>query len=570
MTKNYLLILLAVSELAFGQIYFKDSATEMGVGVSPGLTYLGNGISFFDFDDDGWDDITLTTETGESLRFFKNVSGSFVEQFYLSPPLTHETKQVNWVDFDNDGDKDLFVTSPSNANRLYENIGSMVFQDISASAGFPATTEYTFGASWGDYDNDGYLDVFLSNYDNVSLTVPNSLYKNIGDGTFTNVTATAGLSSASYLSFCSAFFDFNNDGYQDIFVANDRYTYPNFMYKNNGDGTFTDDPQALDDGIFLDAMSATIGDFNNDGYFDIYMTNTSAGNILLKNNGNETFTNIAVSSGTAFNAIGWGAVFLDAENDMDLDLYVSGMYYNTNLLPYAFYENNNDETFSEPAGSGFEIDEVTSFSNAIGDLNNDGKFDLVVSNYDNEEIFVWENETSTSNNWLKINLEGTISNRDGIGSVIEIGINGQKQFRYTLCGEGYLSQNSGSEIFGLGSNLMVDYVKVNWLSGIEDVYNNVAANQVLNIEEGSETLNVDDDFQVHVQYFPNPVKDNLIIRATQPIQSVSVFNLLGQEIKSERPNKSNLEIDMSALRSGTYILQLKASNGRKHIKFVKN
>ncbi|NND26343.1 MAG: CRTAC1 family protein, partial [Flavobacteriaceae bacterium] len=461
MIKNYPLILLFCIgfQVSNAQIAFADRATALGMTHSAGTTFLGNGITFFDYNNDGWDDVTMCSETGTALKFFKNVNGTFVEEVLITPAITYNTKQVNWVDIDNDGDKDLFVTSDTDGNRLFENTGSMTLVDITTTAGIPTGNLYTYGASWGDYNNDGFLDVYISNRDEVGFSTPNYLYRNNGDHTFTDVSTTVGLNTDAHSSFCSAFFDMDNDGDQDLFVANDRNIYPNFLYKNNGDGTFTDISASSGAGIYMDAMSATIGDYNHDGWMDIYITNTFEGNVFLRNNGNETFQDVATSTGTEFNAIGWGSLFFDAENDMDLDIYVSGkLDGNPSLIPYAFYENHNDGTFSEPSPTGFESDNSSSYANATGDFNNDGLFDIVVSNDFDDNMFLWENQTTTTNNYLKIKLEGTVSNRDGIGSVIEIGIGANKQYRYTLCGEGYLSQNSSNEIFGLGSHTMVDYI----------------------------------------------------------------------------------------------------------------
>ncbi|MCP4801292.1 MAG: VCBS repeat-containing protein, partial [Bacteroidetes bacterium] len=167
-------------------------------------------------------------------------------------------------------------------------------------------------------------------------------YRNNGDATFTDVSSSAGISNLNHLSLCASFFDFNNDGWQDIYIANDRFTTSNILYKNNGNGTFTDVSSSSGSGITMDAMSTTIGDYNSDGFLDIYITNTSSGNYFLENNGDETFTNIASSNGTLFQSISWGAVFLDADNDSDLDLYVSGMRDGTSgQLPSAFYQNDN-------------------------------------------------------------------------------------------------------------------------------------------------------------------------------------------------------------------------------------
>lgn len=563
MIKNYpFIVLFCIGfQVSNAQIAFADRATALGMTHSAGTTFLGNGISFFDYNNDGWDDVTMCSETGTALKFFKNVNGTFVEEVLITPAITYNTKQVNWVDIDNDGDKDLFVTSDTDGNRLFENTGSMTLVDITTTAGIPTGNLYTYGASWGDYNNDGFLDVYISNRDEVGFSTPNYLYRNNGDHTFTDVSTTVGLNTDAHSSFCSAFFDMDNDGDQDLFVANDRNIYPNFLYKNNGDGTFTDISASSGAGIYMDAMSATIGDYNHDGWMDIYITNTFEGNVFLRNNGNETFQDVATSTGTEFNAIGWGSLFFDAENDMDLDIYVSGkLDGNPSLIPYAFYENHNDGTFSEPSPTGFESDNSSSYANATGDFNNDGLFDIVVSNDFDDNMFLWENQTTTTNNYLKIKLEGTVSNRDGIGSVIEIGIGANKQYRYTLCGEGYLSQNSSNEIFGLGSHTMVDYIKVTWLSGIVDYFYNVNANQLFNITEGNGTLSILNYPKSGLKIYPNPAENMLNIKSPERINSVEIFNSLGQNVGDFDYDQNELKLNVSHLKPGTYFFKIESRN----------
>jgi len=558
--------------LAIGQINFQDQATTLGLGYITGNTYLGNGVSFCDYNNDGWDDITTSTEDGLSVKFFKNVNGVFTIDPIVLPNLLYQTKQVNWVDFDNDGDKDIFVTSDVNYNRLFENDGNMNFTDITEVAGFPTTTMFTYGASWGDINNDGLLDVFISNRDG-TYTYTNKLYQNDGDGTFTDVTVSAGVDD-SRLSFCSAFFDYNNDGWQDIYVSNDKYYTVNLLYENNGDGTFTDMSQASQTDLSIDAMTTTIGDFNNDGWFDIYVTNTQEGNSLLKNNGDGTFTDIATTSGTSFESFGWGASFLDADNDKDLDLYVSGSF-NFEIpccLPSAFYENMNDETFTMSPSNGFVGDLRESYSNAIGDVDNNGLPDIVVTNNLHENMFLWRNLTATANNYLKVKLQGTISNRDGIGSKIEISINGEKQYRYTLCGEGYLSQNSNTEFFGVGTATAVDYVKVNWLSGEEDIFYNVPVNQTVSVLEGSETLSVNTP-QEHTELivFPTVFDDHInIVSPKQEVGKIQVYDILGKEVYNEDIIQINRKkIDLNNLNSGVYILVFSNSKKSQKIKITK-
>lgn len=552
------------------QVTFQNQATQLGLGLSCGTTYLGNGVSFYDYNGDGWDDITINTQDGEGLRFFKNVNGSFVEEFLGTNAITYQTKQTNWVDFDNDGDQDLFVTSDTNGLKLFENTGNLVLQDITVAAGFPTINMDSYGSSWGDYNNDGFLDVFVSN--RTSL-IGNKLYRNNGDGTFIDVSLTAGIDSVGHGSFCSAFFDFNNDGFQDIYISNDKPINPNILYKNNGDGTFSDVSVSSGTNIAIDAMSVTIDDYNRDGWQDIYITNGPNGNVLYKNNGDETFTDLAIISGTVYNSIGWGASFFDADNDKDLDLYVCGEFdqSQTNFLNAAFYLNNDDGTFNLN-NSSFVGDNRASYSGAVGDINNDGYPEIVVTNSNDEDIFVWANNTPQTNNWLKINLQGIQSSRDGIGAKIEIAINGDKQYRYVHCGEGYLAQNSGSEIFGLGTSTVIDYVKVKWLSGIEDEHFNVSVNQTINIVEGSDILStIDFSENLDISIFPNPTNNKLIIKSSnKTINSYKLYSLLGERINfKSNVNKSKIDINTSILNPGVYFIKLKINDAFYTKRFVK-
>ena len=572
--KNYfiLLILFLVHEFTSAQVVFSDEASVLGIEVLCGNSLYGSGISFFDYDNDGWDDITIGTAQGDNVRFFKNFNGNYIEQSINIITDNTRNKQINWVDIDNDGDNDLFITNDTTGNKLYENLGNMVMLDITASSGMLTESLVAYGASWGDYNNDGFLDVFISNRD---TSIPNILYKNNGDNTFTiaNLEAGLDLEATLYLSFCSAFIDYNNDGYQDIYVINDKIDYTNTLYKNNGDGTFTDVSVISGTDIAIDAMSATIADYNNDGWLDVYVSNDLPGNVLLKNNGDGTFTNVAVETGTTFNSVAWGAVFLDADNDTDEDLFVSGEHNGSisGYLSSAFYENVYDENslyYFNLSNSSIPNDFTISYSNAIGDVDNDGFPEILVNNINHDNITLWKNNTLNTNNWLKVKLEGTTSNKNGIGSFIEISINGNKQYRYTLCGEGYLSQNSAIEFFGLGENIRVDYIKVTWLSGIEDIIYNVGSNQQLNIVEGS-TLSLNEEATQAINLYPNPTSGKLFTNSNKTYEKVLIYNTIGQKVKEIQFSENESSIDLSSLKPGVYFIEVLGDISKQTFRIVK-
>jgi len=562
---RYVILVLFSINLLSAQVAFEESAQDLGISVNCEYTFLGNGVTFYDYDNDGWDDITIATALGDPIYFYKNINGSFVSQTLNISDNNARNKQVNWVDIDNDGDNDLFITSDNSGNRLFENLGNMIMSEITDTSGMLSDNFPYYGASWGDYNNDGFLDVFISIRDPL---IPNLLYKNNGDRTFTLVNVEAGLETTGYMSFCSAFLDYDNDGDQDIYVANDKYANPNLMYRNNGDGTFTEVGEITGTDVSIDAMTVTIEDFNYDGWLDIYITNDPMDSVLYVNNGDGTFTDMAQSYQVTFNSSGWSAVFLDADNDSDLDLYVSGEGNGTAspIMSSAFYEKVSNSNF-QLNNSAVPNDFAFSYGNALGDTDNDGYPEIVVNNIDHENVFVWKNNTNTSNNWLKVELEGTTSNRNGVGSFIEISINGNKQYRYTCLGEGYLSQNSGNEQFGLGTAASIDYVKVKWLSGIEDTYYNVTVNQSLKIVEGA-SLSIDEFKAFELKYFPNPVTETLNIEAQEVLDKINVYNILGEKLISEKPKNVNYRLNTSRLAKGIYKVEAKSEKGINVFKFI--
>jgi len=570
MRNLYLFFLVLAAHFCNAQVLFEEKASQLGLDNSSyGTGILGGGISFFDFDNDGWDDLTLATENGSSVRFFKNNQGVFEEVFFNISNDAHQIKTVQWVDMNNSGNYDLFVTFDNNANRLYKNLGGMIFEDITLSAGLFNANHVSFGASWGDINNDGFLDVLITSRNVVNTNEYNILFLNNGDETFTDITVSAGLELENYLSFCAAFFDFDKDGFQDIYIANDKYDSPNLLYKNNGDNTFTNVSAISGTDIMIDAMSTTIDDYDNDGWLDIYITNTPLGNVLYRNNGDGTFTDVADDTGTTFDSIGWGAAFLDADNDGFKDLHVVGEVFNSpNFISSAFYYNNGDDTFSIPQNSGIYGEESKSFSNAIGDINNDGFPDIAVLNFSPSENQLWENQSPQTNNWLKVKLQGTESNKQGIGSWIEIAVSGEKQYNYTLLGEGFLAQNSASEFFGIGQASSIDYVKVTWLSGIVDYIENPAVNEQIIIIEGENPLNVDDFQGPNSKFtvYPNPSNNKKLtisyVHFNETSAQIEISTVLGQVLKTIPVTQEKTTLNLSGFSSGLYFFTLKNAHSQ--------
>ncbi|WP_299766111.1 FG-GAP-like repeat-containing protein [uncultured Dokdonia sp.] len=550
----------------YGQVLFEEVSESVNFNFSNAVMF-GTGVSFCDFDNDGWDDITVSGDDGESISFFKNVNGIFEEVTYELDQLPMSLKQAVWIDFDNDGDKDLFVASEEDKNRLYRN-DDFIFTDITVAAGLPDIVLQTNSGSWGDYDNDGDLDLFLSNRD-LDQVIPNMLFRNNGDETFENVNELSGIGDVSMITFQGTFFDYNNDGWLDIFLINDRKVTPNILFHNNGDGTFTDMTLQAEAGYVMDAMSVGLDDYNADGFTDVYITNTAydsdfpvPANALMKNDGDGTFSEIAIPSGVSFDRISWGASFIDMDNNGRLDLYVSGVD-DTNdngEVSAAFYYQNGDGSFSRILSNGFETDLAHSFGNATGDYNNDGYLDLVVANREPYTFNLWNNRyhESVTHNWLKIHLEGVESNRDGYGSRIEISIDGEKQYRVTTSVESYLSQNSDTESFGVGDTTSIDYVKITWLSGHIDFIEDVVVNQTLTITEGQFPLSLEDlENNFKLQLYPNPTSDIVTVKMPNIIEGnneVKIYNILGQLVTTYSIENNEEILSITNLYRGTYFL----------------
>ncbi|NNE55931.1 MAG: CRTAC1 family protein [Flavobacteriales bacterium] len=468
---------------------FVDVASQHGIANINEGTYDGNGVSWYDFNYDGWDDLTLANGD-EGLLFFVNDNGSLVETELNLPiePIAHVI-MVLWADYDNDGDADLVTTQLGGHLQLWENDGSFNFTDISTSVGLDTGIREWWGAAFCDYDHDGFLDLYVAKYydwlNNFDPDHESILYHNEGDGTFADVTISAGVHLPPQATFQPVWFDYNDDGWEDLFLVIDRIVWENRLYLNNGDGTFTDVSAASDLDVKINSMTGSICDYDNDLDFDLYVTNGPTHNYLFNNQDDGTFIETTYAAGLQVDKTSWGAQWLDYDNNGWADLFVgtTGAFFGGGEQN-RFYENNQDGTFSDMTfSSGIWGDESPAMVSAMGDFNNDGYYDFATNCNDPFLSSLWQNDGG-NNHYLSVSLEGVIANRDGIGSKLTCWVDGDAFVRYTHCGEDLAGQASRKEIFGIGAATLVDSLRIDWNSGTVDIHYDILPDQHLQLTEG--------------------------------------------------------------------------------------
>jgi hypothetical protein len=292
-----------------------------------------------------------------------------------------------WVDYDNDGDLDLLVTKNNGPIELWQNDGSFNFTNVAEAAGFPNENfEYT-GAAFCDYDHDGFLDLYVAKFYHPNISIADNkrgvLYRNNGDGTFTDVTELAGVQVGQRPCFQPVFLDYNNDGWEDLYLITDRVFVENALFRNNGDGTFTNVTTESGAGLMICSMTGTIGDYDNDGDLDVFISNShTIGSKLLRNEGNDTFTEASAVLGVNLHQLGWGGLWLDYDNDTWQDLFMS--LTNNGLIPFSgnrFYRNNEGESFTDVSDETGINDVVTeSYVSIMADIDHDGYYDFYLNN----------------------------------------------------------------------------------------------------------------------------------------------------------------------------------------------
>ncbi|MGH9510722.1 MAG: CRTAC1 family protein [Terriglobales bacterium] len=527
--------------------HFTDIAREGGLiapviyGLPDHKDYIleatGCGCAFFDYDNDGWMDIFVLTGTrmedvppGTTNRLYKNNrDGTFTDVTEKSG--LHDLGWASGVcvgDYNNDGFEDLFCTY-FGQNKLYRNNGDGTFTNVTRQAGLLGDVpRWGAGCTFVDYNRDGHLDLFVSNYLQFDLAhVPkpgansncnwkgipvecgprglppgrHSLYRNNGDGTFTDVSRQAGISGLreSYgMTVVAA--DFDEDGWPDIFVACD--STPSLLLMNNHDGTFREEGvlrgvALSEDGMEQAGMGVAVGDYDLDGHLDIFKTHFADDtNGLYHNDGKGNFDDAtrAARIGVETRFIGWGAGIVDLDNDGFPDLFmVTGNVYPQiertlpqypAKTPRVVFRNLGNGTFEEladEAGPGVTAAH-SSRGCAFGDFDNDGDLDVLIVNL-NEPPSLLRNDLGGHNHWLKIKLMGTKSNRSAIGARVLVHYGGKVQAQEVLSQSSFYSSNDPRLHFGLGSERLAD-IEIRWPSGLHEKLKEVACDQLIVVKEG--------------------------------------------------------------------------------------
>jgi hypothetical protein len=525
---------------AFADVAEKVGITLLNIHGGAAKDYIveanGNGAAFFDFDNDGDQDALIVN--GSTLEHFKK-SGDPVAALYRNDDgrfvdVTADAKlrKNGWgmgtciADFDNDGNLDVYITAYG-PNVLFRNDGNGTFTDVTEKARV-GDSRWSTGCAFGDYDRDGYVDLYVTNYvafDEKTVKPRGSndlcrymganvfcgpiglqgqadvLYHNNGDGTFTDATAKAGVRDPNYYGFGVLFSDFDNDGWPDIYVAND--SNPNLLFHNNKNGTFSEigivSGAALNEaGRAQSGMGVTAGDYDGNGLLDIFVTNFARDtNTLYKNLGNMLFVDTTVAAGLgeiSLPYLGWGANLADFDNDGLPDIFVAnghvypevdnlkvGQSYLQRKELYRNLGNGKFEELARKASNDFMAGK-SSRGSAVADYDNDGDLDILVVNL-NSRPSLYRNDGGRTNHWIGFRLEGTRSNRGAIGARIEIEALGQKQIGEVRSGSSYLSQDDLRVHFGLGKATRIDRARIRWPNGNTQDLEGMDADRYVTIRE---------------------------------------------------------------------------------------
>ena len=458
------------------------------MGVADGGT--GRGVAWGDYDGDGDQDLYLVNSS-QPNRLYPNSGTALGSDIGVPAGVANNGLGfgVAWADYNNDGKLDLYLVRSGQANRLYRNNGSGLFSEVGAAAGV-ANSGAGRSAAWGDYNRDGLVDLYVVN-DGVS-----TLYRNNGNGTFTDVGSSTSIAHSGHAQ-GAAWGDYDNDGDLDLYLVIGRgglglSSAPDLLYRNNGNGTFTEVSglAGIDEGG--DGRGVAWGDYDNDGDLDLYVSNSdetigvvNSPNWLYRNNGNSTFTEVGNTAGVRdTDGDGRSVAWADYDNDGDLDLYLA------NDGADRLYRNNGGGSFTSVAATVGTTDNSNSVGAAWGDYDGDGYVDLYVANDDAAPNRLYHN-TGSGARWLTVTLAGSVSNRTGIGARVTAFAGSNRQRRDVDGGSGYLSQPSLPVEFGFGITTTVDSLVINWPSGVRQTVTSVSTNQRITVSESDAPIDTE-------------------------------------------------------------------------------
>lgn len=490
--------------------------------------------NFLDFNNDGLEDILITNGTsgGEDNFLYMNLGNDAFE--LQSGPVTEDAAPTDGsacADYNNDGWIDIFAVNWYNvSNMFYSNQGDGDFLQIDTGL-VSLETNYSETASWGDANNDGFVDLFVTNSGG---NKKNAFYANTGNGYFQKLENIVPTTESDF-SRNVTWTDYDLDGDLDLYVTNEN-DQVNDLYRNDGDFEFT---QMLD-GTLVNSLETTMSsswaDVDNDGDLDVFMANYESDNALYLNNGQGDFESVdgpwEGAEGCSFSSS-----FADYDNDGDQDLFVTNGYCQPYLKNF-LYENLGDGEFQPVLNEVMAVDSGGSYGCAWGDWNNDGFQDLVVANWMNEtqNNYLYKN-LGNSNHWISLRLEGVISNRSAIGAKVycysEIGGAAITQMREISAQTGYCSQNSLAAHFGLGDQVEVDSVRIEWPSGVIQTLQQPEVDELHNVLETTSTGLFDNGLDHNsIRIYPNPVQDLVQILGCKAVR-VQLLDTDGRLIREE-------------------------------------
>lgn len=538
-------------------------------------------VNWIDVNNDGLPDCQITNgpSGGQNNALYINTGNGNFTALVNDTIVRDNTPSdgATWADANNDGNSDAFVANWYNVNNLmYMGSGTGTFTQV--STGDPVNNAgYSETAAWGDYDTDGFVDLYVTNS---AGNKRNFLYHNNGNGTFTRILTGAEVTD-TYESRCVNWTDLDNDGDLDIFVTNESGQNEN-IYRNDGGGTFV----SVTSGILVNdggrTMSSSWADYDNDGDLDVFLANDLGNDALFRNDGNFVFTKMVNDTVSNSGGNSFSSAWSDVDNDGDLDLYVTNSFWANTKLVNFFFLNNGNGTFTRNSSSAVVADSAWSYGCAFADYDNDGFEDLAVAtvrfnNVDEPDLLYHNN--GNSNNWITITLQGTMTNRAAIGTKIRLRaiINGNPvwQMREISAQHGYCSQNDWRAHFGLGNATTVDTVIVEWLGTNPQIFTGLAINQFITINEGSGISGLSDNKAAPAfRIDPNPSGGFFTVYAGENGFSkndlLRITDTSGKVVK-EIPLTAahgNQAIDLHQLPAGIYFATLQTPAGNSTRKII--